>query len=128
MFIENLSRKAATNLSLGLISAIAILPMQATASYAQPVVDSLVSPTVAKQVERQTPARRPNPQLEKAPTSPPARTPAGNDDGPVYNGNGCPEGTILVMFDMPIYDDDGLFVVGYEPTPICIDEDTVPAG
>jgi hypothetical protein len=60
------------------------------------------------------------------------RTPSGHADFPVgglnLNNHSCPEGTVLVMWDMPIYDDEGLFVIGYEPTPFCVDEDLEPAG
>lgn len=42
--------------------------------------------------------------------------------------NGCPEGSSPVAFDMPIYDDDGLFVVGYETVWFCIPDDLEPAG
>lgn len=53
-------------------------------------------------------------------------------------GGGTPEGpdeyifcvapTSPVAFDMPIYDDDGLFVVGYETVWFCIDTTLPPAG
>jgi hypothetical protein len=43
-------------------------------------------------------------------------------------GPSCPEGTILIMWDMPVYDSDGLFVVGHVSVPFCIPEDLEPAG
>lgn len=59
-------------------------------------------------------------------------TPGGRTGFPVgglnLNNHSCPEGTVLIMWDMPIYDDEGLFVIGYEPTPFCVDEDLEPAG
>lgn len=85
------------------------------------------SSAAVKQVRTDQPAQRLPTQIEAAPANPRPNIPVGGN-GPVYNGNGCPEGTILIMFDMPIYDDEGLFVVGHEPTPMCIDEDTQPAG
>lgn len=42
--------------------------------------------------------------------------------------NRCPEGSSPVPFDMPIYDDEGLFVVGYETVWFCIPDDLEPAG
>lgn len=43
-------------------------------------------------------------------------------------GQPCPEGQILIMWDKPIYDEQGLFVVGHEKVPVCIPENTEPAG
>ncbi len=42
--------------------------------------------------------------------------------------NRCPSGTFLSPFDMPIYDDEGLFVVGYKTVWFCLPEDLEPAG
>jgi hypothetical protein len=42
--------------------------------------------------------------------------------------NPCPSGTYEVWFDMPVYDEDGLFVVDYVPTRFCVSEGTLPAG
>ena len=43
-------------------------------------------------------------------------------------GQPCPEGQILIMWDKPIYDEQGLFVIGHEKVPVCIPENTQPAG
>ena len=48
--------------------------------------------------------------------------------GTVLKAKDCPEGTYKVMFKMPIYDDNGLFVIGHKLVPYCIDENTAPAG
>jgi hypothetical protein len=40
----------------------------------------------------------------------------------------CPEGTVLVVFDQPVYDESGLFVIGTKPVPYCVPEDLEPAG
>jgi hypothetical protein len=40
----------------------------------------------------------------------------------------CPAGYHLSPFEMPIYDDDGLFVIGYETVWLCIPDDLEPAG
>ena len=40
----------------------------------------------------------------------------------------CPEGSALSPFPMPIYDEDGLFVVGYKTVWYCLPEDLEPAG
>jgi len=40
----------------------------------------------------------------------------------------CPEGTILIIFDQPVYDPSGLFVIGSKPVPYCVPEDLEPAG
>ena len=40
----------------------------------------------------------------------------------------CPEGQKRVMWDKPIYDKQGKFVVGYEKVPICVPDDLEPAG
>jgi hypothetical protein len=60
-------------------------------------------------------------------TRTPAPTPA-PPSGPVLGGLSCPEGEVLVMFDMPVYDANGLFIVGYVPVPFCVDEDLEPVG
>jgi hypothetical protein len=49
------------------------------------------------------------------------------ETGDVY-GVTCPSGSQLSPFAMPIYDDDGLFVVGYETVWFCLDDDLQPAG
>lgn len=46
---------------------------------------------------------------------------------PVY-GIRCPEGTTLTPFEMPVYDERGLFVVDHETVWFCIDDDLTPAG
>ena len=43
-------------------------------------------------------------------------------------GKKCPEGTHLVWFKMPIYDKEGLFVIGHKLVPYCVDNNNVPAG
>lgn len=40
----------------------------------------------------------------------------------------CPEGSTPSPFDMPIYDEEGLFVVGYETVWFCIPDDFEPQG
>lgn len=40
----------------------------------------------------------------------------------------CPPGYHLSPFEMPIYDEAGLFVVGYETVWFCIPDDLEPAG
>lgn len=40
----------------------------------------------------------------------------------------CPKGTVASPFEMPIYDKDGLFVVGFRTVWFCIPEDLEPAG
>jgi hypothetical protein len=40
----------------------------------------------------------------------------------------CPEGSHLSAFEKPIYDEDGLFVIGYETVWFCIPDDLEPAG
>jgi len=47
---------------------------------------------------------------------------------PPVLGARCPPGTVLSAFPMPIYDDDGLFVIGYETVWYCLPEDLEPAG
>lgn len=43
-------------------------------------------------------------------------------------GARCPVGSALSPFDMPIYDDDGLFVVGFETIWVCLPANLEPAG
>jgi hypothetical protein len=43
-------------------------------------------------------------------------------------GARCPAGSVLTPFDMPIYDDNGLFVVGLETVWMCLPVDLEPAG
>ena len=40
----------------------------------------------------------------------------------------CPDGYELQPFDMPIYDEEGLFVIGHETVWFCIDPTAPPAG
>ncbi|MGQ0678657.1 MAG: hypothetical protein ACT4OM_03200 [Actinomycetota bacterium] len=40
----------------------------------------------------------------------------------------CPAGSTLMPFDKPIYDNKGLFVIGYETVWFCIPDDLEPAG
>ncbi len=40
----------------------------------------------------------------------------------------CPKGQIQVPFEQPIYDSDGLFVIGYETVYYCVPADLEPAG
>ena len=40
----------------------------------------------------------------------------------------CPEGYHPSPFEMPVYDENGLFVVGYETVWFCIPDDLEPAG
>ena len=52
-------------------------------------------------------------------------------DGPSRNLDGlanCPAGYHLSPFEMPVYDENGLFVVGYETVWFCIPDDLEPAG
>lgn len=54
-------------------------------------------------------------------------------DGQKFNGpkdfvNRCPLGTHLSPFDMPIYDQEGLFVVGYKTIWFCLPDDLEPEG
>jgi hypothetical protein len=108
--------------SLFLASAVAITSLHALPGLAQsePLVQRTGQPEVI-QVDRSIQQIQPI-----------RRTPSGHADFPIgglnLNSNGCPEGTVLIMWDMPIYDEDGLFVIGYEPTPFCVDEDLEPAG
>ncbi len=41
--------------------------------------------------------------------------------------NPCPEDTVLTPYEMPIYDNKGIFVVGYETVWYCIPENLEPA-
>ena len=40
----------------------------------------------------------------------------------------CPAGSVATPFEMPVYDEEGLFVVCYETVSVCIPEDLEPAG
>ena len=40
----------------------------------------------------------------------------------------CPAGTVEIWWDMPEYDEEGLFVIGSIPTRTCVPEDATPAG
>ena len=40
----------------------------------------------------------------------------------------CPAGTDLVIYDQPVYDDDGIFIVCLEKVPYCIPEGLRPEG
>lgn len=70
------------------------------------------------------------PQREAASFSKPVS--AAGRPGPVSGPDGfvnpCPQGTTGIWWDMPVYDDDGLFVIGYVMTWWCIPDDLQPAG
>ena len=51
-----------------------------------------------------------------------------SNGGVVFGSNGCPEGSSLIIWDAPVYDEEGLFVVDSEPTPVCIPDDLEPEG
>ncbi len=60
-----------------------------------------------------------------------AMVPTGRQLPPVGGQKGladCAEGHHLSPFEMPIYDDDGLFVIGHETVWVCIPDDLEPAG
>ncbi|MDN3638616.1 hypothetical protein QWY82_07345 [Simiduia curdlanivorans] len=50
---------------------------------------------------------------------------------PAYEGDElapCPAGSVEIWWDMPVYDEQGLFVVGHTATRTCIPESLDPAG
>ena len=49
------------------------------------------------------------------------------NQGPVIIAR-CPTGTELVVFDKPIYDSEGFFVICYEKAPYCIPTGIGPEG
>ncbi len=40
----------------------------------------------------------------------------------------CPEGWVLTWYEQPIYDEEGLFVIGWEKVSMCLPEDLEPVG
>lgn len=40
----------------------------------------------------------------------------------------CPPGSVAIWWDMPEYDEEGLFIIGSIPTRVCITEDLKPEG
>ena len=50
-----------------------------------------------------------------------------NQGGPVFV-EPCPEGYELVIFDQPVYDRDGIFVICLERVPYCIPVGLEPEG
>lgn len=52
----------------------------------------------------------------------------GGPTGPIDSFINCPPGYHPSPFEMPVYDDDGLFVIGYETVWFCIPDDLEPAG
>jgi hypothetical protein len=56
------------------------------------------------------------------------RTPGGSPGIPPVIVSRCPPGTVLSPFAMPIYDEDGLFIVGFKTVWYCLPEDLEPAG
>jgi len=72
-------------------------------------------------------ARADGPTAVVSPT-PPARVPARTIAVGNLLGPGCPEGTVLVIFDQPVYDKNGLFVIGTTPVPYCVPVGLEPAG
>ncbi len=81
------------------------------------------APMVA-QVELKKPANA----SRNAPYSLQRRNVPPANGGVVFGSNGCPEGSSLIMWDAPIYDEEGLFVVDTEPMPVCIPDDLEPEG
>lgn len=98
-----------------LASAIAIGVTAVTVSAAPRPADALAAPDRSD----------PPPQLGLA-ASDAAPDPSGRPSQVL--GARCPEGTFLSPFEKPIYDDDGLFVVGYETVWYCLRDDLEPAG
>lgn len=98
-------------LPLLVTSFIAAFGFYAAPGIAQPATESF-SPT---KVEKNQEVREISPSLNPS-------------MGTVLKAKDCPEGTYLVMFKMPIYDAQGLFVIDHKLVPYCIDENTVPAG
>ncbi len=96
-----MNKKAITGL-LGACSIVAGLLMPQAAMAA----------TVAPEELRRTTVKAPAPR----PTT-----------GPIILIN-CPKGSTPSPFEMPIYDDDGWFVVGYETVWFCIPDDFEPQG
>ncbi len=60
-------------------------------------------------------------QMQRRPTS---RPPA----GPSRLTVGCGPDQVMSSWEKPIYDDQGLFVVGWETVSTCIPKDLEPAG
>lgn len=48
------------------------------------------------------------------------------NQGPVIL-DACPEGKVVVFWDQPVYDDEGLFVICLKRAPFCIDPGAEPA-
>ena len=64
----------------------------------------------------------------RADGSTPVRVPARTIAVGGLLGPSCPKGTVLVIFDQPVYDDNGLFVIGTTPVPYCVPVGLEPAG
>lgn len=72
------------------------------------------------------------PQVAQYDSGPAQLTVADGGRRPGRGGPGgfidCPPGHTPQPFDMPVYDDEGLFVVGHETVWFCIPDDLEPAG
>ena len=123
-------RSTLSSLSLVLASAVTVVSLhtatavaQSTATLQSPAPIEVGQSVQQRQVPRSERPQRVTPSSSLSPTELNLTT-----SEPQFPDIECPEGTYLVIWDQPIYDDEGLFIIGYEPTPYCIDEDTEPAG
>ena len=57
----------------------------------------------------------------------PANLPQCSDQRPIIIP-ACPPGLELVIFDSPVYDESGLFVICLEKVPFCLPEGLMPEG
>lgn len=118
-----MSRKGATFLLAGLtLAATTLVPHAAAATEAKPRTTDGRSIQLPMSQSEGASSERTRPKLVG---------PNGREVPPVGGLKGlisCPEGYHPSPFDMPIYDEDGLFVIGHETVWICIPDDLEPAG
>lgn len=113
-----MTRSTLSQISLALASAVVVTSLQSAPGAARPVM-----PTQSQGINLALPLPDVEPLRESSTNT--FLAPVGDI---IPNGDGCPAGTQLVLFDQPIYDEEELFVVGYESVPYCIDENFEPEG
>jgi hypothetical protein len=95
----------------------------ALAVFVPPVVAQQM-PVPASQNSLQSPRRIPKGWVV---LRQPSTAPQCGDQGPLIIPP-CPDDLTLVIFDQPVYDNDGLFIVCLKKVPYCIDPNNIPAG
>ena len=122
-------RSTVFKVSLLLVAAVTVPSLHAVSAVAQSA-PALRSPAQVEVIPSLQQRQIPQAELQQA--NPSSSSPQVElhliPMGPQFPDIECPEGTHLIIWDQPIYDDEGLFIIGHEPTPYSVPDDAEPAG